>query len=202
MLVKGKFCRPILLKKLNITFLSFFLFFSLINFSKANIEEKLLNKYKSINTLHFDFIQKIGEKVDFGNCYIKYPLLMKCEYPKNKKSIIANGKKFAIVKRRYKKIYYYPLKKTPLFYLLKKENILEVIQNYKPKTITSNTIEYELLDNNLNKVNIFFDKNSLIISGWKTTDAYSNEVSFLIKNSKINITIDNKIFKIPREEDL
>ena len=202
MLVKGKFCRPILLKKLNIIFLSFFLFFSLVNFSKANIEEKLLNKYKSINTLHFDFIQKIGEKVDFGNCYIKYPLLMKCEYPKKKKSIIANGKKFAIVKRRYKKIYYYPLKKTPLFYLLKKENILEVIQNYKPKTITSNTIEYELLDNNLNKVNIFFDKNSLIISGWKTTDAYSNEVSFLIKNSKINITINNKIFKIPREEDL
>jgi len=202
MLVKGKFCRPILLKKLNIIFLSFFLFFSLINFSKANIEEKLLNKYKSINTLHFDFIQKIGEKVDFGNCYIKYPLLMKCEYPKKKKSIIANGKKLAIVKRRYKKIYYYPLKKTPLFYLLKKENILEVIQNYKPKTITSNTIEYELLDNNINKVNIFFDKNSLIISGWKTTDAYSNEVSFLIKNSKINITIDNKIFKIPREEDL
>ena len=202
MLVKGKFCRPILLKKLNIIFLSFFLFFSLVNFSKANIEEKLLNKYKSINTLHFDFIQKIGEKVDFGNCYIKYPLLMKCEYPKKKKSIIANGKKLVIVKRRYKKIYYYPLKKTPLFYLLKKENILEVIQNYKPKTITSNTIEYELLDNNLNKVNIFFDKNSLIISGWKTTDAYSNEVSFLIKNSKINITINNKIFKIPREEDL
>ena len=202
MLVKEKFCRPILLKKLNIIFLSFFLFFTLVNFSKANIEEKLLNKYKSINTLHFDFIQKIGEKVDFGNCYIKYPLLMKCEYPKKKKSIIANGKKFAIVKRRYKKIYYYPLKKTPLFYLLKKENILDVIQNYKPKTITSNTIEYELLDNNLNKVNIFFDKNSLIISGWKTTDAYSNEVSFLIKNSKINITINNKIFKIPREEDL
>ena len=202
MLVKGKFCRPILLKKLNIIFLSFFLFFYLVNSSKANIEEKLLNKYKSINTLHFDFILKIGEKVDFGNCYIKYPLLMKCEYPKKKKSIIANGKKFAIVKRRYKKIYYYPLKKTPLFYLLKKENILEVIQNYKPKSITSNTIEYELLDNNLNKVNIFFDKNSLIISGWKTTDAYSNEVSFLIKNSKINITINNKIFKIPREEDL
>ena len=155
-----------------------------------------------IKTLSFDFSQRIGDKEQLGNCFIKYPLLMKCEYPKNKKSIIANGKKLAIVKRRYKKIYYYPLKKTPLFYLLKKENILEVIQNYKPKSITSNTIEYELLDNNLNKVNIFFDKNSLIISGWKTTDAYSNEVSFLIKNSKINITIDNKIFKIPREEDL
>ena len=188
--------------KINLTLLTIFFYFLFFNNSEANLQEKLLNKYKTINTLSFDFTQKIGDKVEFGNCYIKYPLLMKCEYPKKKKIIITNGKKLAIVKKRYKKIYYYPLKKTPLFYLLKKENILEVIQNYKPKTITSNTIEYELLDNNLNKVNIFFDKNSLIISGWKTTDAYSNEVSFLIKNSKINITINNKIFKIPREEDL
>ena len=202
MLVKGKFCRPILLKKLNIIFLSFFLFFSLVNFSKANIEEKLLNKYKSINTLHFDFIQKIGEKVDFGNCYIKYPLLMKCEYPKKKKSIIANGKKFAIVKRRYKKIYYYPLKKTPLFFLLKKENILNLVQNYEPIVLDSNVVRYEVVDNNLNKLKVFFDKNSLELLGWKTTDAYSNEVSFFIENTKTNILIKNEIFKIPREEDL
>ena len=202
MLVKGKFCRPILLKKLNIIFLSFFLFFYLVNSSKANIEEKLLNKYKSINTLHFDFIQKIGEKVDFGNCYIKYPLLMKCEYPKKKKSIIANGKKFAIVKRRYKKIYSYPLKKTPLFYILNKETILSIIENHKPTRINSNTIVYELIDNNSNKISVFFDKKSLELSGWKTKDSYSNEVSFLIKNVIKNIEIEKKFFKIPREEDL
>ena len=127
---------------------------------------------------------------------------MKCEYPKKKKSIITNGKKFAIVKRRYKKIYYYPLKKTPLFYLLNKENILNVIQNYEPTLINSNIIEYELTDNNLSKVNIFFDKNSLEFLGWKTMDAYSNEVNFLIRNIKTNIPIKNEIFKIPKEEDL
>jgi len=33
------------------------------------------------------------------------------------------------VKKRYKVIYYYPLKKTLLFYLLKKENILNLIKN-------------------------------------------------------------------------
>ena len=48
----------------------------------------------------------------------------------------------------------------------------------------------------------FFDKNSLELSGWKTKDAYSNEVSFLIKNVIKNIKIENKFFKIPREEDL
>jgi len=127
---------------------------------------------------------------------------MKCEYPKKKKSIITNGKRFAIVKRRYKKIYFYPLKKTPLFYLLNKENILNIIQNYEPTNINSNVIEYELMDNNSNKVNIFFNKNSLNFAGWKTRDAYSNEVNFLIKNIETNIPIKNEIFKIPKEEDL
>ena len=202
MWAKGKFYRLILIKKLNIIFLTFFFYLSIIDSSQANFQEKLINKYKIINTLHFDFTQKIGEKVEFGNCYIKYPLFMKCEYPKKKKSIIANGKKLAIIKRRYKKIYYYPLKKTPLFYLLQKENILNLIKNYKPSSIDQSIIEYELIENNSNKLKIFFDKNSLELTGWKTIDAYSNEVSFLIRNIETNILIKNEIFKIPREEDL
>ena len=193
-----------MIRKLNIIFLSFFISFFFINPSKANFQEKLLNKYKTVNTLHFDFTQTIGEKIEFGSCYIKYPLLMKCIYPKKKKSIIANGKKFAIVKRRYKKIYHYPLKKTPLFYLLKKENILNLVQNYEPIIIDSYILKYELIENNLNKLKVFvfFDKNSLELLGWKMIDAYSNEVSFFLKNTETNILIKNEIFKIPREEDL
>ena len=126
---------------------------------------------------------------------------MKCEYPKKKKSIIANGKKLAVVKNRYKKVYYYPLKKTPLFYLLNKENILNLLKNYEPNKIELNIIEYELFDTNSNKLKIFFDKNSLALLGWKTTDSYSNEVSFLIRNIKKNLLIENKIFKIPKKED-
>ena len=189
-------------RKINFTLLALFYYLLFPNDSLANPQEELLNKYKTINTLSFDFKQKIGDKVEFGSCYIKYPLLMKCEYPKKKKSIIANGKKFAIVKRRYKKIYNYPLKKTPLFYILNKESILNVIKNYQPSLINSNLIEYELKDNNSNKINIFFDKNSLELSGWKTIDAYANEVNFLLRNIETNIPINNKIFKIPKEEDL
>ena len=188
--------------KINLTLLTIFFYFLFFNNSEANLQEKLLNKYKTINTLSFDFTQKIGDKVEFGNCYIKYPLLMKCEYPKKKKIIITNGKKLAIVKKRYKKIYYYPFKKTPLFKILNKESILNVIKNYQPSLINSNLIEYELKDNNSNKINIFFGKNSLELSGWKTIDAYANEVNFLLRNIETNIPINNKIFKIPKEEDL
>ena len=188
--------------KIKLNLLVIFFYFFILNISQANFQEQLINKYKEINTLSFDFTQKIGDKIEIGNCYIKYPLLMKCEYPKKKKLIIANGKTLAIVKNRYKKIYQYPLKKTPLFYILNKENILDIIHNYEPSNMDNDVIEYELTDSNSNKINIFFDKNSLLLSGWKTIDAYSNEVNFLIENIKTNIFVENKIFKIPKEEDL
>ena len=187
--------------KIKINLLVIFFYFFLLNISQANFQEQLINKYKQINTLSFDFTQKIGDKIEIGNCYIKYPQLMKCEYPKKKKLIIANGKTLAIVKNRYKKIYQYPLRKTPLFYILNKENILNIIQNYEPSNTNNDVIEYELTDSNSNKINIFFDKNSLLLSGWKTIDTYSNEVSFLIENIETNIFVENKIFKIPKEED-
>ena len=191
-----------MIKKINFTFLVIFFYFFFTNYSSANFKEKLINKYKIINTLHFSFTQKIGDKFEYGNCYIKYPLLMKCEYLKKKKSIISNGKRFAVVKKIYKKVYDYNLKKTPLFFLLNKDNILNLITNYEPARIGTDRIEYELVDNNSNKVNVFFDKNSLDLAGWKTTDAYSNEVLFFIRNIETNILIKNEFFEIPKEEDL
>ena len=86
--------------------------------------------------------------------------------------------------------------------LFPKENILNLITNYKPSSIKVDIIEYELTDNNSNKLKIFFDKISLELAGWKTKDSYSNDVIFLIKNIETNISIKNEIFKIPKEEDL
>ena len=99
-------------------------------------------------------------------------------------------------------IFHYPFKKTPLYYLLNKENILNVIKNHEPINIDSNFIEYELTDDKSNKLKIFFDKNTLDLSGWRTIDVYSNEVIFLIRNIKTNVLIKKEIFKIPKEEDL
>ena len=191
-----------MIKKIYLTFLIIFLYLFSSNISLASFQTKLLDKYKSIDTLYFDFTQKIGEKIEFGSCYIKYSFLMRCEYPNKKKSIIADGKKFAIVQKRYKKVYYYSLNKTPLFYILNKENILNLMRDYEPSEFDLNIIGYEIIENNSNKLKIFFDKNSLDLLGWKMIDAYSNEVNFLIRNVEKNILVDKEMFKIPREEDL
>ena len=190
-------------KKLIFLFQIIFIYIIFISISFADLQKNLINKITATRSLSFNFEQKIAEKVEFGKCYIKYPLLMKCIYQNLKqKSVISNGRTVAIIKKKYKKIYYYPIKTTPLFIILKKEKILHVIRNNKPTKIDSSVIGFELIEKKSNKLKIFFDKNSLEFAGWETKDAYSNNVSFKISNLKTNMIIDDTFFKIPKEEDL
>ena len=170
----------------------------------ADIQKDLVNKLTATKTLSFDFKQKIeGSEEETGKCFIKYPLLMKCDYQNLKqKSVISNGKTVAIIKKKYKKIYYYPLKTTPLFTILDKEKIYKLVRNSSPTRIDSKIIEFQFIDENSNILKIFFDKNSLQLKGWETKDSYSNNVSFTINNLITNNQITDDFFKIPKEGDL
>ena len=173
------------------------------NISLADIQKDLINKLTATKTLSFDFKQQISDEEEIGNCFIKYPLLMKCIYKNSKqKTIISNGKTVAIIKKKYKKIYYYPIKSTPLFFILKKEKIINLIRKNSPTNVSSALIEFEFIDEKKNKVKILFDKNSLEFKGWKTKDSYSNNVNFEISNLKVNNQIIDNFFKIPKEKDL
>ena len=189
-------------KKIFLFYILFTYLFSVID-AFADLQKNIINKLTSTKTLSFNFKQKIAEKEEVGNCFIKYPLLMKCNYQNlKKKTLISNGKTVAIIKKKYKKIYYYPIKTTPLFTILNKEKILNLIKNNKPTRIGLNTVEFEFIDKKSNKLKILFDKNTLEFKGWETKDAYSNSVSFLISNLITNNQIVDSFFKIPKEEDL
>ena len=192
-----------MIKKLFFLFNIFFIYLFSVNISIADLQTNLINKLTATQTLSFDFKQKISDKEEIGNCFIKYPLLMKCNYQNLKqKIIISNGKKVSIIKKKYKKIYSYPIKSTPLFFILKKEKIINLVRKTQPIEISSSLIKFEFIDKKTNKIKIFFDKNSLEFKGWETKDAYSNDVSFVINNLKINEKIADNFFKIPKEEDL
>ena len=203
MLVKEKFYRLVLLKK--IIFLSkiTIIYLLTITTSFANLQKNIINKLILTETMSFDFQQKVEEKEEEGICFIKYPLLMKCKYKSAKgKVLISNGKSIAIIKKKYKKIYRYPIKSTPLFIILDKDKVLNLIKNTQPSKIDSNIIEFEFVDKKLNKLIILFNGETLEFKGWKTVDAYSNNVSFVISNTKTNDQIVDSFFIIPREEDL
>jgi len=192
-----------LIKKLFFLLNIFFIYLFSASVSLADLQKNLINKLTATKTLSFDFKQKISDKEEIGNCFIKYPLLMKCNYQNLKqKIIISNGKTVAIIKKKYKKIYLYPIRLTPLFFILKKEKIINLIRKNQPTEINSNLIEFEFIDQKTNKVKVLFDKNSLEFKGWKTKDSYSNDVSFTINNLKTNNQITDNFFKIPQEEDL
>ena len=181
----------------------FFTYFFFISISFADLQKDIINKLTSTQTLTFNFKQIISDKQEIGKCFIKYPLLMKCNYKILKeKIIISNGKTVAIIKKKYKKIYLYPLKSTPLFFILKKEKIIDLIRKTNPVEIDSNLIGFTFVNKKKNKIKILFNKNSLDLKGWETTDAYSNKVSFEINNLIINNQIVDNFFKIPQEKDL
>ena len=203
MLVKEKFYKPILIRKTNFLTTIILVYLLLTSIVYADLKKNLIDKLILTETLTFNFEQKIGGKEETGNCFIKYPLLIKCNYQNIKqKTLISNGKTVAIIKKKYKKIYYYPLKSTPLFIILDKKKILNFMTNNEPSKIGSDIVEFEFIDKKSNKLKIFFDKNTLDLRGWKTKDAYSNNVSFIINNLKTNNQIIDDFFKIPKENDL
>ena len=191
---KGKFCRLKLIKKI-LFFLILFTLFSQKSFSTP--KEKIINNFNKINNIFFEFQQKIADKIEVGKCYIKYPKLIYCLYDnKNKKEIVSNGKSLVIKNNRYNKTYIYPLKTTPLEYILDKEFILNKIENSEPKINIDKMIEFSIT-NESNLVSVFFDSKTYNLSGWKTIDIYQNEVVFQINNLEKNVNINENQFKLP-----
>tara|TARA_B110000014_G_scaffold186073_1_gene134998 strand:+ start:518 stop:1096 length:579 start_codon:yes stop_codon:yes gene_type:complete len=192
-----------LIKKLFFFTYIYFIYLFSASIAFADLQKNLINKITATKTLSFNFKQKIADKEENGVCFIKYPLLMKCDYKNLKqKTIISNGKTVAIIKKKYKKIYYYPIRSTPLFFILKKEEIINLIRKNQPTKVNSKLIEFVFINKKTNKIKILFDKETLEFKGWKTQDSYSNDVIFSINNLKINNKIMDNIFKIPQEDDL
>ena len=189
-------------KKYHLLIKVLIIFSFLSNSVYAELKDELIKKIQDTNTLSFKFKQNIANKIETGDCIIKYPKLIKCDYNDSyKKQLISNGKTLVIIQRRYKKIFYYPLSTTPLYFILDKKLLVDFINNNEAVVLDGLLLKYEILEKN-KKFIIFFDKNTLNLKGWKTEDIYKNTVNFSITNLKINIPVDNNLFKIPAPDNL
>ena len=165
----------------------------------SSIKEKILSKMKLTNNMSFNFIQTINDKSENGNCIIKYPKKIFCEYKNIKKKIIvSNGKSLVIQNRNYKNNYYiYPLRKTPLEFILDKNYLISKIKELEPREIDNKYLNFTIFENE-NEINIFFDKSTYNLIGWQTEDVYQNLSITFISSLKINKKIDNDIFILPK----
>tara|TARA_B100001093_G_scaffold513497_1_gene585560 strand:- start:511 stop:1065 length:555 start_codon:yes stop_codon:yes gene_type:complete len=163
----------------------------------SSTKEKIISQMKLTNILSFKFVQTIDEKKEEGHCIIKYPKKIYCEYDNSKKKIIVSDGKSLVVKNKNSKgQYIYPLKKTPLEFLLDKNYLISKIRYLQPKIINNRYINFRIFENN-NEINIFFDKNTLHLTGWQTEDIYQNLSITFISSVKINQKINDKVFILP-----
>tara|TARA_B100000787_G_scaffold78779_1_gene57993 strand:+ start:41 stop:595 length:555 start_codon:yes stop_codon:yes gene_type:complete len=175
--------------------------FFILNFYNSAFsatKEKIISKMQLTNNLSFNFIQTINNKNENGKCVIKYPKKIWCEYDKsNKKIIVSNGKSLVIKTANKGSYYRYPLRKTPLIFLLDKKYLISKMKIIEPREIDNKYLNFKFFENN-NEINIFFDKKNLNLIGWQTEDIYQNLAITFISSIKINQKLDNKIFILPK----
>tara|TARA_Y100000741_G_scaffold196993_1_gene149775 strand:+ start:291 stop:848 length:558 start_codon:yes stop_codon:yes gene_type:complete len=174
------------------------IFFLLFNGTvNASTKSEIINNFKLTENLRFDFIQKIGKKIEKGECTIAYPKKILCKYnDRYNKILVSNGKSLVINSDRNNQYYRYRLDKTPLNLILDRNFLINEMKN--SETLTSSSLNHYSFKIIYEKstIIIHFDKSNLNIIGWTTNDIYQNKVETRISNIKTNLMIDKNIFKI------
>ena len=172
-----------------------FIFIFLANNTNASNKENIINNLKNTQNINFEFEQNINKKIEKGNCIVKYPKKIFCEYAgSNNKILVSNGKSL-VIKTRVS-YYRYSLKKTPLNFILDKNFLINKIYNLEERIVDGTFINYLITENN-NEINIFFDNKTFDLIGWQTKDIYQNLNITFLSSIRKNETINEDLFKIP-----
>ncbi len=173
-----------------------FIFFVSISNSKAEIKEKIIENLQKVENLKFKFEQNINGKIENGICTIEYPKKIYCKYSKNNKILVSNGKSLVI--KTETSFYRYSLNKTPLNLILDKNFLIKKINILEENIIDKNLINFTIMEND-NEINVFFDKATFNLVGWKTRDIYQNTNITYLSSIETNKEITKNLFKIPSQ---
>ncbi len=174
----------------------FFILFFVFN-SNAEVKDKIIMNLKNTNNLNFKFEQNTNGKIENGQCTIEYPKKIFCEYARNNdKILVSNGK--SLVVKTITSYYRYPLEKTPLNLILDKNYLIDKISGLEEKIVDSNLVNFTINDED-NKISIYFDNNTYDLIGWQNTDIYQNFNITFLSSIRKNRVLSKNLFKIPTQ---
>ena len=181
------------MKKSFLVIIFIFFFTDVMALDKRNIILNLNN----IENLSFNFEQNINGKIENGSCTIQYPKKIFCKYSLgNKKILVSNGKSLVI--KTLSSYDIYPLKKTPLNFILDKKYLIKKIESLNINLIDDRFINFKFIENE-NEVSIFFNKKNFNLIGWQTVDVYQNLSITFLSSIVTNTKIDKDMFKLPKQ---
>ena len=127
---------------------------------------------------------------------LEFDKKLKCSYDnKLQKEIIINNKTLVVLQKKYNKIYFYPISKSPFLNILSKDKLITLIQ--ESDLILNKNIELVYLDENQKMITVFFNKKNYELIGWVIEDEFRNTINFSLKINNINNKISKNFFKIP-----
>ena len=150
----------------------------------------------NINNITFDFEQITNKKKEVGTCVLFFDDKLSCDYKDSvQKRILINRKTLVVHQKRYDKIYFYPIKNSPLIKIFNKKKLINLIK--KSDYHLNGDINLTYVGKDKHKVIIFFNKDNYDLVGWRVIDQLQNVINFTIKITHENSEINPKIFKIP-----
>ena len=166
------------------------------NFASSSIKEGIINKLISTNNFSFNFEQNINGKIEIGNCIIEYPKKIFCKYDNIYDKILVSNGRSLVIKNKNGSYYRYPIKRTPLNYILNKSFLINEIKALKERMVGDKYVNFTIFKEE-NEINIFFDKQNFNLVGWQILDVYQNLNITYLSSLKINQKIEGNIFKLP-----
>lgn len=187
-----------MLKKISLLIIFFTIPFSAKAESNQEIIQKITNKFNGINNIQFDFIQTNNGLIEKGSCYISYTKKLICRYlGDEQKEIIIKNNTLIVIKKKYQKIYYYRMANSVFATILDKKKIIKQINQIRKIKIKDNNFVIEFKDNeNATSVQLFINKDTFNIAGWKTAGYDQQPITFIIKNNQTNVNTKEK-FEVP-----
>ena len=177
----------------------FLFFFFVLSYSLnlyANEKQSIINQLLEINNLTFNFEQITKGKIESGTCSLVFDNKLKCNYiDQDQKEIIINNKTLVVMQKRYDKIYFYPISKSPFLKILSKNSLINLVRESNLEI--NDNINLVYLDENQKKITVFFERKNYNLTGWKIKDKFQNEIYFSLKIQSTNTLIDDSLFKIP-----
>ena len=163
--------------------------------ASASLKKNIILNLQKIENFNFNFEQNINGKTESGNCTIKYPKKIFCQYNLGNQKVLVSDGKWLVIKTTAS-YYKYPLNRTPLNYLLDKEFLIKTINNLNHRIVENKFVNFSLIEKE-NKINIFFDIKNYSLVGWQTLDVYQNLSITYLNSININQDLKKNIFKLP-----
>ncbi|MBC2861312.1 outer-membrane lipoprotein carrier protein LolA [Stappia sp. 28M-7] len=163
--------------------------------------------FNSVKTMHGDFIQfgPNGERAE-GKFYLARPGKIRFYYnPPSKVDIVADGKSVSVKDRKLATQDIWPLKETPLRFLLAERINLEADAEVASVSVEPDLVTVVLADNSTfgtGKLTLIFDAATTELKQWTVTDAQGYDTSVAIYNTSVNGPTNPKLFTIDYNANL